>query len=111
MIKMLPAAQPSIIGATKNTDRNSIGSAYQAIPCNPFKMAFFSILNNSASLPQSMSDLLKQILSTGERKFKVVIQDRLLMQKTAITEKISMTMFPLLNMGLAMKRSRGAVYE
>ena len=73
------------------------GSAYQAIPCNPFEVASFSKLNNSAPLPQSMSDLLKQILSTGDRQFKVFIQDRLLMQKTAITEKISMNKFPLLN--------------
>ena len=46
-----------------------------------------------------MSDQLKQVLSTGERQVKVFIQDRLLVQKTAITENISKNEFPLLNTG------------
>ena len=71
----------------RQISNRDFGSAYQAVPCNPFEMASFSILNNSAFLLQSVSDLLKQILSTAERQFKVFIQNRLLMQKTAITEK------------------------
>ena len=52
-----------------------------------------------------MSDQLKQVLSTGERQVKVFIQDRLLLQKTAITEKISKNKFPLLNIGSSKRTS------
>ena len=83
------------------------GSAYQAIPCNSFDMASFSTLNNSSPLPQSVSDQLKQAMSTGERQVKVFIQDRLLMQKTVITEKISMDKFPLLNVGFGKEQITG----
>ena len=76
-------------------------SVYQAIPCNTFQMASLSIINNSAPFPQSVSDELKQVLSTGEGQVKEFIQDRLLMQKTAITEKISKNKFPLLSIGLS----------
>ena len=76
-----------------------VESVYQAIPCNPVEMASLSTINNSAPFPQSVSDQLKQVLSTGERQVKVFIQDRLLMQKTSITEKISKNKFPLLSTG------------
>ena len=76
-----------------------VESVYQAIPCNPFEMASLSTINNSAPFPQSVSDQLKQVLSTGERQVKAFIQDRLLMQKTSITEKISKNKFPLLSIG------------
>ena len=76
-----------------------VESVYQAIPCNPFEMASLSTINNSAPFPQSVSDQLKQVLSTGERQVKVFIQDRLLMHKTSITEKISKNKFPLLSIG------------
>ena len=72
---------------------------YQAIPCNLFEMASLRTINNSAPFPQSVSDQLKQVLSTGERQVKAFIQDRLLMQKTSITEKISKNKFPLLSIG------------
>ena len=62
-------------------------------------MASLSTINNSAPFPQSVSDQLKQVLSTGERQVKAFIQDRLLMQKTSITEKISKNKFPLLSIG------------
>ena len=62
-------------------------------------MASLSTINNSAPFPQSVSDQLKQVLSTGERQVKVFIQDRLLMHKTSITEKISKNKFPLLSIG------------
>ena len=62
-------------------------------------MASLSTLNDSAPFPQSVSDQLKQVLSTGERQVKVFIQDRLLMQKTAIMKKISKNKLPLLNIG------------
>ena len=62
-------------------------SVYQAAPCNPFEMASLSTTSSSASFPQSVSDQLKQPLSTGEKQVKVFLQDRLLIQKTAITEK------------------------
>ena len=62
-------------------------------------MASLSTINNSAPFPQSLSDQLKQVLSTGERQVKAFIQDRLLMQKTSITEKISKNKFPLLSIG------------
>ena len=74
-------------------------SIYQAIPCNPFEMSSLSTISNSALFSQSLSDQLKQILSTRERQVKVFIQDRLLMQKTAIAEKISRNKFPLLSTG------------
>ena len=54
---------------------------------NPFEMASLGTLNNSAPFSQSVSDQLKQALSTGERDVEVFIQHRLLIQKTAITEK------------------------
>ena len=76
-----------------------VESVYRTIPCNPFEMASLSTINNSTSSPKSVSDELKQVLSTGERQVKVFIQDRLLMQRTAITEKISKNKFPLLNIG------------
>ena len=50
-------------------------------------MASLGTLNNSAPFLQSVSDQLKQALSTGERDVEVFIQHRLLIQKTAITEK------------------------
>ena len=62
-------------------------------------MASLSTINNSAPFPQSLSDQLKQVLSTGEKQVKAFIQDRLLMQKTSITEKISKNKFPLLSIG------------
>ena len=74
-------------------------SIYQAIPCNPFEMSSLSTISNSALFSQSLSDQLKQVLSTRETQVKVFIQDRLLMQKTAIAEKISRNKFPLLNTG------------
>ena len=77
-----------------------VESVFQAIPCNPFEMASLSTINNSAPFLQLMSDQLKQVLSTGERQVNVFIQDSLLMQKTAITEKISKNNFPLLSIGL-----------
>ena len=76
-----------------------VESVYQAIPCNPFEMASLSTINNSALFPQSVSNQLKQVLSTGERQVKVFIQDSLLMHKTSITEKISKNKFPLLSIG------------
>ena len=56
-------------------------------------MASLSPIYNSAPFPQSVSDQARQVLSTGERQFKAFIQDRLLMQRTAITEKISKKKF------------------
>ena len=47
-----------------------VESVYQAIACNPFEMASLSTINNSAPFPQSVSDQLKQVLSTGERQVK-----------------------------------------
>ena len=76
-----------------------VESGYQAVPCNPFEMASLSTINNSTLFPQSVSDQLKQILFTGEWQVKVIIQGRLLMQKTAITEKTSKTTCSLLNIG------------
>ena len=76
-----------------------VESVYQAISCNPFEMASLSTINNSTPFPQSAPDQLKQVLSTGERQVKVFIQDRLLMHKTSITEKISKNKFPLLSIG------------
>ena len=77
----------------KQKFNNVIESIYQEISCNPFQMASLSTINNSNPFPQSVSDQLKQVLSTGERQFKAFIQDRLLMQRTAITEKISKNKF------------------
>ena len=62
-------------------------------------MASLNTIKNLAPFPQSVSDQLKQVLSTGERQVKVFIQDRLLMHKTSITEKISKNKFPLLSIG------------
>ena len=62
-------------------------------------MSSLSTISNSALFSQSLSDQLKQDLSTRERQVKVFIQDRLLMQKTAIAEKISRNKFPLLSTG------------
>ena len=82
-----------------------VESVYQAIPCNPFEMASLSTINKSAPFPQSVSDQLKQVLSTGERQVKVFIQDRFLVWKTSITEKISKNRFPLLSIGLSKSTS------
>ena len=57
-------------------------------------MASLSTLNNPDPFPQSVSDQLKQFLSTGERQVKVFIQDRLLIKETAIMEKIDKSKFP-----------------
>ena len=76
-----------------------VESVYQAIPCNNFKMASWSKLNSSAPFPQSVSDQLKQVLFTGERKVTVFLPDRLLMQKTAVKKKISKNKFTLLKIG------------
>ena len=94
-----------------NTDAESL---YQAIPCNPFEMASLNTINNYAPFPQSLSDHLKQILSTGERQVKLFVQNSLLMEKTAVTEKISKSKFSLLSIGSlksTSKKSRGSVYE
>ena len=72
-----------------------VESVCQAISRKPFEMASLSTINNSAPFPQSAPDQLKQVLSTGERQVKVFIQDRLLLQRTAITEKISKNKFLL----------------
>ena len=72
-----------------------VESVCQAISRNPFEMASLSTINNSAPFPQSAPDQLKQVLSTGERQVKVFIQDRLLLQRTAVTEKISKNKFLL----------------
>ena len=53
-----------------------VESVYQAIPCNLFEMASLSTINNSAPFSQSLSDQLKEVLSTAERQVKVFIQDR-----------------------------------
>ena len=79
-----------------NTDAESL---YQAIPCNPFEMASLSTINKYAPFPQSVSEQLKQVLSTVERQVKLFIQNSLLMEKTAVTEKISKNKFPLLSIG------------
>ena len=42
---------------------------------------------------------MKQVLSTGESQVQVFIQDRLLMQRTAITGKINKNKFPLISIG------------
>ena len=94
-----------------NTDAESL---YQAIPCNPFEMASLNTINNYAPFPQSLSDHLKHILSTGERQVKLFVQNSLLMEKTAVTEKISKSKFSLLSIGSlksTSKKSRGSVYE
>ena len=76
-----------------------VESVFQVIPCNPFEMASLSTINNLAPFPRLVSDQLKQLLSTWERQVNVFIQDSLLMQKTAITEKISKNKFPFLSIG------------
>ena len=58
-------------------------------------MTSLSAIYNSDPFPQSVSDQAKQVLSTRERQVKAFIQDRLLMQRTAITEKISKNKFLL----------------
>ena len=62
-------------------------------------MASLRTISNSAPFPQSVSDQLKQVLSTGKRHVKVLIQGRLLMHKTLTTEKINKNKFPLLSIG------------
>ena len=47
-----------------------VESVYHANPCNPFEMACLITLNYSAPFPHSMSDQLKQFLSTGEREVR-----------------------------------------
>ena len=76
-----------------------VESVYKAIPCNPFEMASFNTLNNSAPFSQSVSHQLKQVLPTGERQVKVFIRNRLLIKKTAITQKVSKNKFSLLSIG------------
>ena len=62
-------------------------------------MASLSTINTPAPFLQSVSDQLKQVLSTGVRQVKVFIQDRLLMHKASVAEKISKNKFPLLSIG------------
>ena len=73
----------------KQKFNRDVESVYQAIPCNPFEVASLSTINNLAPFPPLVFGQLKRVLSTRERQVEVFIQDRLLMQKTAITEKIS----------------------
>ena len=40
----------------RQTFNRDVESVYQAIPCNPFEMASFSILNNSVPFPESVPD-------------------------------------------------------
>ena len=54
-------------------------------------------MNNSIPFHQSVSNELKQVLSTGEKQVKEFISDRLLMRKQPITETISKNNFSLLN--------------
>ena len=99
--------QDASSSATKHEDNEKfrqkfnrdVESFYQAVPCNLFEMTSLSTINNSAPFPQSVSNQLKQVMSTGKRQVKLFIQDRLLMQKTAITEKISKNNFPFLSIG------------
>ena len=58
----------------KQKFNNVIESIYQEISCNPFQMASLSTINNSNPFPQSVSDQLKQVLSTGERQFKALFR-------------------------------------
>ena len=64
-----------------------VESVFSAIPLNPFEMDSLCALNNSIPFPPSVSDQLKQILSTGELQVKEFINKRLIMQKLPITEK------------------------
>ena len=59
-------------------------------------MDSLSALNNSIPFQQSVSDQLKQVLPTGEKQVKEFINDRLLMEKLPITEKICKNNFSLL---------------
>ena len=95
MIKMLLAVQPSIMRITKDSDRNSTGTVnlfikqFHVIP--QFEIASLSTLNNPFLFHNKCR----------ERQVKVFIQDRLLIPKTAIMEKIGKNKFPLLKLGSA----------
>ena len=73
-----------------------VDSVYRAIQFNPFEISQLSALHNSIPFLQSVSDELKQILSTGENQVKEFISDRLLMRKLPITGTISKNNFLLL---------------
>ena len=86
----------------KNSDKfnRDVESVYQAIPCNPFEMASLSTINNSAPFPQSVSDQLKQVLSTGERQVRIGCWCiKLQLQKKQVRTKNSKNKFPLLSIG------------
>ena len=72
-------------------------SVCQKIPYNPFEMDFLTTLNNSDRFEDSVFDNLKKVLPKGEEQVKHFIEERLVFQKIAITEKITKNNFPLLN--------------
>ena len=67
------------------------------MPCNPFEVESFCALNNADPFHESVLDNLKKLLPKGEEDVKNFLNDRLIMQKIPITEKIIKNNFPLLN--------------
>ena len=72
-----------------------VDSVYKSLPCNPFEMPLCT-LNNLQQFPHSVFDDLRKVLPAGEEQAKIFINDRLIMQKVPITQKISKNCFPLL---------------
>ena len=67
------------------------------MPCNPFEVESFCALNNADPSHESVLDNLKKLLPEGGEDVKTFVNDRLIMQKIPITEKISKNNFLLLN--------------
>ena len=67
------------------------------LPAIPFKWKIFvPFYDTSLTFPDSVSNQLKVILSSGEAQFKSFLNDRLIQQRVPLTQKISLNKFQLL---------------
>ena len=83
-----------------------VGTVYAAIPGNPFELESLSAINNSKQFPPAISVQLRELLDKSEESVIQFINDRLVMQKVPISEKISKNNFSLINTQNDGKESR-----
>ena len=76
-------------------------------------MASLSTINNSNPFPQSVSDQLKQVLSTGERQFKALFRIGCWCRELQLQKKSVRTIFFMKHTVVKehIDKSRGVVYE
>ena len=75
-----------------------VNTVFHAIVCNPFEIDSLCALNDTSRVfPDSIGEKLREMLPTGEAQVVAFINDRLLFQKSPITETITKNNFPILN--------------